>query len=122
MAARKKKTVAPSPVGMARASAAKAQARIRDAFESAADSMQERVGSAREQAQETWDNLEALFQSRVHKALQQIGVPTAAEIGSLTRRVAELSAAVTALERRLPKPPRAAARVAAKWRPRRSRG
>lgn len=119
MAARKKKTADASPVGMARASAAKAQARIRDAFESAADSMQERVGSAREQAQETWDNLEALFQSRVHKALQQIGVPTAAEIESLTRRVAELSAAVTALERRLPKPPRGAAMAAAKRRRRR---
>lgn len=118
MAARKKKTAAASPIDKARAQAARAQSRIRDAFESAADSMQERVGSARDQAQETWDNLEALFQSRVHKALQQIGVPTGAEIEALTRRVAELSEAVTALQRRLPKPPRRAARAAPKRRAR----
>jgi poly(hydroxyalkanoate) granule-associated protein len=116
MAARRKKTVAASPIGKARASAAEAQERIRDAFESAADSVQERVNSARDQAQETWDNLEALFQKRVHKALQQIGVPTSAEIELLTRRVAELSAAVTALERRLPKPPRGAVGSAMKRR------
>jgi poly(hydroxyalkanoate) granule-associated protein len=116
MAAHRMKTVAASPIGKARANAARAQQRIRDAFESAADSMQERVGSARDQAQETWDNLEALFQKRVHKALQQIGVPTSAEIDLLTRRVAELSAAVTALERRLPKPPRAAVRSATRRR------
>jgi poly(hydroxyalkanoate) granule-associated protein len=116
MAARRKKTVAASPIGNVRASAAKAQQRIRDAFESAADSMQERVGSARDQAQETWNNLEALFEKRVHKALQQIGVPTSAEIGLLTRRVAELSAAVTALERRLPKSPRGAGRSSTKRR------
>ena len=116
MAARRKKTVAASPIGKARASAAKAQERILDAFESAADSMQDRVSSARDQAQETWENLEALFQKRVHKALQQIGVPTSAEIELLTRRVAELSVAVTALERRLPKPPRGAVRSPTKRR------
>jgi len=116
MAARRKKTAAASPIGEARASAARAQQRIRDALELAADSMQDRVSSARDQAQETWDNLEALFQKRVHKALQQIGVPTSAEIELLTRRVAELSAAVTALERRLPKPPRGAVRSPTKRR------
>jgi len=116
MAARRKKTVAASPIGTARASATRAQQRIRDVFESAADSMQDRVSSARDQAQETWDNLEALFQKRVHKALQQIGVPTSTEIELLTRRVAELSAAVTALERRLPKPQRGTTRSATKRR------
>jgi poly(hydroxyalkanoate) granule-associated protein len=116
MAARRKKTVAASPIGEARASAARAQQRIRDALELAADSMQDRVSSARDQAQETWDNLEALFQKRVHKALQQIGVPTSAEIELLNRRVVELSAAVTALERRLPKSPRGAMRSATKRR------
>jgi poly(hydroxyalkanoate) granule-associated protein len=116
MAARRKKTAAASPIGEARANAARAHQRIRDALELAADSMQDRVSSARDQAQETWDNLEALFQKRVHKALQQIGVPTSAEIELLTRRVTELSAAVTALERRLPKPPRGAVRSPTKRR------
>jgi poly(hydroxyalkanoate) granule-associated protein len=70
---------------------------IRDVFESAQGSVQTRFGSAREQATETWDNLEALFQSRVQKALQQIGVPNASEIRLLTKRVAELNDNVKAL-------------------------
>ncbi len=70
---------------------------IRDAFETAQDTVQTRFGSARDQATETWDNLEALFQSRVHKAMQQLGVPSADEIRLLTRRVAELNDDVKAL-------------------------
>lgn len=73
---------------------------IRDVFESAQATMQTRVEGMREQATETWDNLEALFQSRVHKALRQIGVPNADEIRLLTKRVAELSDAVQKLSGR----------------------
>ena len=76
---------------------------IRDAFESAQETVQSRVGSAREQATETWDNLEALFQSRVHKAMQQLGVPSGEEIRLLTRRVAELNASVQAMSARKPR-------------------
>ena len=53
--------------------------------------------SAQGSASETWDNLEALFQSRVHKALQQLGVPSRDEIRLLTKRVAELNDNVKAL-------------------------
>jgi len=63
-----------------------AEKMIRDVFQSAQGS-----------ATETWDNLEALFQSRVQKALQQIGVPNASEIRLLTKRVAELNDNVKAL-------------------------
>jgi poly(hydroxyalkanoate) granule-associated protein len=73
---------------------------IRDAFESAQGSVESRIDSARDQATETWDNLEALFQSRVHKALQQLGVPSGDEIRLLTRRVAELNENVKALAAR----------------------
>ena len=74
-----------------------AEQMIRDAFETAQDTVQSRMGSARDQATETWDNLEALFQSRVHKAMQQLGVPSGDEIRLLTRRVAELNDNVKAL-------------------------
>jgi poly(hydroxyalkanoate) granule-associated protein len=67
---------------------------IRDAFETAQSTMQTRVEGVRDQAGETWDNLEALFQNRVHKALRQIGVPNGDEIRLLTRRVEELYDAV----------------------------
>lgn len=77
-----------------------AEQMIRDAFEAAQDSVQSRIGSARDQATETWDNLEALFQSRVHKALQQLGVPSGEEIRLLNQRVAELNQSVKALSAR----------------------
>jgi poly(hydroxyalkanoate) granule-associated protein len=77
-----------------------AQRMVRDAFESAQESLQTRVGGARGQAQETWDNLEALFQSRVQRAMHQLGVPTAEEIRVLTRRVAELNENVKRLNSR----------------------
>ena len=90
-------------------SRASAEKMIRDVFESAQGSVQSRLDSARDQATETWDNLEALFQSRVHKALQQLGVPSAEEIRALTRRVAELNENVKALKARPPRGRRAAA-------------
>jgi poly(hydroxyalkanoate) granule-associated protein len=82
---------------------------IRDAFDAAQESMQTRFGSARDQATETWDNLEALFQNRVQKALNQLGVPSAEEIRILTRRVAELNESVQALSARQVRAKRAAA-------------
>jgi len=108
MVARRKKTRLESAVRKARNRGGQAQATviegvqqaermIRDAFESAQGSVQSRLGTAREQASETWDNLEALFQSRVQKALQQIGMPNAEEIRLLTKRVAELNENVKAL-------------------------
>jgi poly(hydroxyalkanoate) granule-associated protein len=81
-------------------SGSSAEQMIRDAFESAQGSVQTRLGSARDQATETWDNLETLFQSRVHKAMQQLGVPSADEIRLLTKRVAELNDNVKALSAR----------------------
>lgn len=70
---------------------------VRDALEAAHGSVQSRLDGAREQAGETWDNLELLFQTRVQRAMQQIGVPTAEEIRLLTRRVGELNEAVKTL-------------------------
>jgi poly(hydroxyalkanoate) granule-associated protein len=78
-------------------SRSQAEKMMRDAFESAQGTVQTRLGTARDQAAETWDSLESLFQSRVQKALQQIGVPNADEIRLLTKRVAELSDSVDAL-------------------------
>lgn len=93
-----------------------AEKMIRDVFTSAQGSVQSRIGSAREQATETWDNLEGLFQSRVQKALQQIGVPNASEIRLLTKRVAELNDNVKALSARSSRPGRARAKAKGKAR------
>jgi poly(hydroxyalkanoate) granule-associated protein len=77
-----------------------AQDAVRDAFTVAQETLQARVGNAREQAQETMDNIEALFQTRVQRAMRQMGVPTAAEIRVLTKRVAELNETVLKLDAR----------------------
>ena len=76
-----------------------AQRRVRDVFETAQETLQSRVGDARGQAQETWDSLEALFQSRVQRAMHQLGVPTADEIRDLARRVSELNDTVVGLDK-----------------------
>jgi poly(hydroxyalkanoate) granule-associated protein len=90
-----------------------AEQAMRDVFEAAQESVQTRFGSARDQAAETWDNLESLFQSRVQKALNQIGVPSAEEVRVLTRRVEELNESVQALSARQVRAKRAAAKRAA---------
>lgn len=77
-----------------------AQRIVRGAFGSAQEALQSRVGGARDQAQETWDNLEALFQDRVQRAMHQLGVPTAEEIRLLTKRVAELNENVQRIDAR----------------------
>lgn len=77
-----------------------AQRIVRDAFDAAQETLQSRVGGVRNQAQETWDNLEVLFQSRVQRAMHDLGVPTATEIRDLTRRVADLNASVERMSTR----------------------
>ena len=77
-----------------------AQKMVRDAFENAQETVQTRVGGAREQAQETLDSLETLFQKRVERAMHQLGVPTAAEIRVLSQRVAQLNETVQRLDAR----------------------
>lgn len=99
-----------------------AQRMVRDAFESAQLTLHSRVGGAREQAHETLDNLESLFQSRVQRAMHQLGVPTAEEIRALTRRVGELNDNVRQISarKRVKKTAGAKRRVAAQ-KPKRSR-
>ena len=58
-----------------------------------------RAAEVRSKAGETIDNLEAIFQSRVQKALQQLGMPTSKEINALSRKVNELNQSVHALTR-----------------------
>lgn len=61
------------------------------------DSLDAGATGIRDKATETMDNLEGIFQSRVHQALQQLGVPTSQEIEALARKVKELNRSVLAL-------------------------
>jgi poly(hydroxyalkanoate) granule-associated protein len=90
--------------------------KLRDAIATVQSSVEERMQGTKDQASETWETLEKMFQGRVTRVLQQVGVPTAKEINALTRRVDELNANVLALG----KSRRAA--VARKPAPRRRKG
>jgi poly(hydroxyalkanoate) granule-associated protein len=74
-----------------------AQKVVMQAFEGAQKKVNRRVDDVRDTANETWDNLEKIFQTRVQRALHQLGMPTAEEIGELTRKVHQLTHSVEKL-------------------------
>jgi poly(hydroxyalkanoate) granule-associated protein len=67
---------------------------VRSALAEVQGMVGERMKTAQAQAGETLDNLEKIFQTRVHRVLNQLGVPSADEIQSLARRVDQLNRTV----------------------------
>jgi poly(hydroxyalkanoate) granule-associated protein len=63
------------------------------------------VKQVRSQAGDALDNLEQMFQTRVHRALTQLGVPSAEDVEQLSHRVEQLNASINKLaaERRVVK-------------------
>jgi poly(hydroxyalkanoate) granule-associated protein len=59
-----------------------------------------RVGQVRGQAADALEGLEKVFQTRVHRALTQLGVPSAEEVTALSKRVDSLNANINKLTRR----------------------
>jgi poly(hydroxyalkanoate) granule-associated protein len=76
-----------------------AQKAVMQAFRGAQQTVNRRVDTVREQAGETWDNLEKIFQARVQRALQQLDMPSAEEIEALRRRVDKLAADLDRVKR-----------------------
>lgn len=56
-----------------------------------------RMGEMRGQATDAFEGLEKIFQTRVHQALTQIGVPSAEDITGLSERIDALSANIDKL-------------------------
>lgn len=82
-----------------------------EAIQSATRKMAEdKVQEMAAKATGTWDKLEAVFENRVSKALNSLGVPTKADIDALAKRVADLTAEVEKLNGAAPTAPKAAAR------------
>ena len=71
------------------------------------DAVEGRVGIVRERTVDTWDKLEKVFEERVQRALNRLGIPGRDEINALTARVDALTAV-------LKKGPTSAAKPAAK--------
>jgi poly(hydroxyalkanoate) granule-associated protein len=55
------------------------------------DAVEDRVGVVRERATDTWDRLEKVFEERVQRALNRLGVPGREELADLVGRVDALT-------------------------------
>lgn len=65
-----------------------------------------RVGQVRGQAADVLEGLEKVFQTRVHRALTQLGVPSSEEVTALSKRVDTLNANINRLSRQSRRTPR----------------
>ncbi|WP_374604630.1 phasin family protein [Arenimonas sp.] len=63
------------------------------------DAVEDRVGVVRERAVDTWDRLEKVFEDRVQRALNRLGVPGREDLVELNKRVHELNAELRKLSR-----------------------
>jgi poly(hydroxyalkanoate) granule-associated protein len=63
------------------------------------ESLNSRMSKVRDDATDAFENLEKIFRARVHSALTQLGVPSASEVESLSRRVDTLNANIDKLTR-----------------------
>ena len=66
-----------------------------------------RMDKVRGDATDAFENLEKIFRARVHSALTQLGVPSAGEVESLSKRVDALNANIDKLARARKPAPRA---------------
>jgi poly(hydroxyalkanoate) granule-associated protein len=55
------------------------------------DAVEDRVGVVRERASDTWDRLEKVFEERVQRALNRLGVPGREDLADLSSRVDSLT-------------------------------
>jgi poly(hydroxyalkanoate) granule-associated protein len=55
------------------------------------------AGEVSKQATQSWDKLESVFEQRVERTLNRLGVPTNKDIAALIKRVEELNASVQSL-------------------------
>lgn len=66
------------------------------------DAVEDRVGVVRERAVDTWDRLEKVFEDRVQRALNRLGVPSREDLNGLSSRVNELNAELRKISRSAP--------------------
>ncbi len=74
-----------------------AEKALRGLLEGVQAGITERVGKVQGQATDALENLEKVFQTRVHRALTQLGIPSAEELESLSKRVDQLNANIEKL-------------------------
>ena len=72
---------------------------LRDRAADAADQALKAVREQAGEAQGRWDKLEQVFEDRVSRSLQRLGVLTTREVGELSRQVEELNRQVSGMMR-----------------------
>jgi poly(hydroxyalkanoate) granule-associated protein len=77
------------------------------------DQVNKAAQTATTKANAAWDKLEQVFEDRVARSLNRLGVPTNKDIRSLSKQVEELSAAVKASRAKQPRAAKAPAKKAA---------
>jgi poly(hydroxyalkanoate) granule-associated protein len=76
-----------------------AEKALRDLLGNTKATLDARVRHVKGQANDALDNLEKIFQTRVHRVLTQLGVPSAEEVETLSARVTALNESVKKLDR-----------------------
>lgn len=79
---------------------------VKATLDSGVKTFNSNVNHMRTQAGEALDNLETIFQTRVHRALTQLGVPSAEDVERLSRRVEELTSSIGRLASKRKRPAR----------------
>ena len=76
-----------------------AEQALRDLLGDTRSRLNARISQVRGQAGDALDNLEKIFQTRVHRALTQLGVPSAEEVEALSAKVEALNGSIEQLNR-----------------------
>ncbi len=80
----------------------KTQGIAEDKISEVTGKMSAMAGTVTAKAGQNWDKLELIFEQRTAKAMNKLGVPTAADVEALVKRVDELAAAVARLSKASP--------------------
>ena len=63
-------------------------------IDAARDAVEDRVAGARARATDSWDRLEKVFEDRVQRALNKLGIPGREEVAGLNARIDALTAQI----------------------------
>ena len=87
----------------------KTQAAAEEKISEATNKMTAMAGDISSKASGQWDKLENIFEERVAKALNKLGVPSAKDVSALIARIDELNKSVQTLSAKAPVAPKAVA-------------
>ena len=85
----------------------KTQAAAEEKISEATNKMTAMAGDISSKASGQWDKLENIFEERVAKALNKLGVPSAKDVSALIARIDELNKSVQTLSAKAPVAPKA---------------